>query len=170
MQIPLTEEAKRKTAFITQDETGQFECAMFALMNAPFYFNKLMKKIFGPYGRNLALTYFDDISIHVKSWSDMLEKIEKVLELLSNAGLTLNLKKCEFAMLVVEYLGFVVSGGNICPGRRKLQAILDFPVPSNTLEIRMFLGVASSFRRFVPNFAKIVSLLVGLLKAGRSFQ
>ena len=35
-QMPLTESAKEKTAFITPDETGQFEQAMFGLMNAPF--------------------------------------------------------------------------------------------------------------------------------------
>ena len=57
IQIPLSENAKQKTAFITQDETGQFERAIFRLMNAPFYFNKLMKIIFGPYGNSLALTY-----------------------------------------------------------------------------------------------------------------
>lgn len=56
MQIPLTENAKRKTAFITPDGTGQFERAMFGLMNAPFYFAKQMKIIFGPYGPKLALT------------------------------------------------------------------------------------------------------------------
>ena len=33
LQIPLTDEAKRKTAFITPDETGQFEHASFGLMN-----------------------------------------------------------------------------------------------------------------------------------------
>ena len=75
MQIPLTENAKQKTSFITQDETGQFERAMFGLINAPFYFNKLMKIIFGPYGNSLELTYFDDILIHAKSWKEMLEKI-----------------------------------------------------------------------------------------------
>lgn len=58
IQMPLTEEAKSKTALIAQDETGQFECIMFGLTNAPFYFNKLMKKIFGPFGNELALTYF----------------------------------------------------------------------------------------------------------------
>lgn len=74
LQIPLTERAKEKTGFITQDETGQFERAIFGLMNAPFYFAKLMKIIFGPYGNKLALTYFDDILVHAKSWEELLVK------------------------------------------------------------------------------------------------
>lgn len=98
LQIPLTDAAKEKTAFITQDETGQFERAMFGLMNAPFYFAKLMKIIFGPYGNQLAITYFDDILVHARSWEELITKIEKVLVLLRDAGLTLNIKKCKFGL------------------------------------------------------------------------
>ena len=38
LQVPLSEKAKAKTAFITPDDTGQLERAIFGLMNAPFYF------------------------------------------------------------------------------------------------------------------------------------
>ncbi|XP_043472429.1 uncharacterized protein LOC122505073 [Leptopilina heterotoma] len=113
LQMPLTEEAKEKTAFITQDETGQFERAIFGLMNAPFYFAKLMKIIFGPYGNDLAITYFDDILVHAKSFEELLIKIEKILILLKNAGLTLNLKKCRFGLEAVEYLGFTIGKGGM---------------------------------------------------------
>ena len=80
----------------------------------------------------------------------MLEKMEKVLKLLSDAGLTLNLKKCQFVITEVEFLGYTVSEKGIQPGRRKLQAILDFPIPTNVQGVRMFIGLASFFRRFTP--------------------
>lgn len=92
LQIPLSERGKEKTAFITPEEAGQFERSMFDLMSAPFYFAKLMKMVFGPFGHKLALTYFDDILIHARSWEELLSKLEKVLNLLKDAGLTLNLK------------------------------------------------------------------------------
>ena len=40
LQVPLTEEAMPKTAFITPDETGEFTRVMFGLMKAPFFFMK----------------------------------------------------------------------------------------------------------------------------------
>ena len=40
LQIPLTQSAKEKTAFITQDTTGQFERAMLRLTNAPKTFRE----------------------------------------------------------------------------------------------------------------------------------
>ena len=55
LQIPLTERAKEKTAYITPDETGQFERAMFGLTNAPFYFNKLMEKVSGEYQSKIVI-------------------------------------------------------------------------------------------------------------------
>ena len=77
MQIPLTEEAKKMTAFITPYGTGQFERAMFGLMKAPFYFAKLMKKIFDNYS-NIALICFDDMLIFSRSWEELIEKLRKM--------------------------------------------------------------------------------------------
>lgn len=44
--VPLIEETKEKTAFVTPDDSAQFEYAMFGPMNAPFYLEKIMKSIF----------------------------------------------------------------------------------------------------------------------------
>lgn len=119
LQIPLTEQAKEKTAFITQDETGQFERAIFGLMNAPFYFAKLMKIIFGPYGKSLALNYFDDILVYARSWEELIQKLEQILSLLENAGLTLNVKKCRFGLESIDYLGYRIGNGGMSPGKTK---------------------------------------------------
>lgn len=40
-QVPLTEAAKEKTAFITPSESGQFNRMMFGLINAPYEFSLL---------------------------------------------------------------------------------------------------------------------------------
>ena len=92
LHMKLTPEPKAKTAFITPDETGQCERAMFGLMNAPFYFAELMRKVLG-HDAKLAVHYFDNIYIYAKSWRELIEKFVKILKLLKNAGLTLNPKK-----------------------------------------------------------------------------
>ena len=160
LQIPLTEQAKEKTAFITQDETDQFERAIFGLMNAPFYFAKLMKKVFGPYGNNLALHYFDDILVYARNWEELLQKIEKILSLLEDPGLTLNIKKFRFGLESVEYLGYRIGNGGMSPGDKKVRAILEFPTPKNAADARSFHGVASFFRRFIPGFAGLCAPII----------
>lgn len=44
LQIPLSEEAKPKTAIITPDKTAEFTRMVFGLMNGPAYFSKAMKR------------------------------------------------------------------------------------------------------------------------------
>ena len=162
LQMPLTERAKEKTAFITPDDTGQFERAIFGLMNAPFYFTKLIKKVFGQYGNKLALNFFDDFLVYAKTWEDFLEKLELVLKLMKDAGLTLNLNKCKFALEQVDYLGLSIGRNGISPGERKVRAILEFPTPVNVHDARRFHGMASFFRRFIPKFAHIKAPIIRL--------
>ncbi|KMQ81998.1 polyprotein of retroviral, partial [Lasius niger] len=97
LQIPLTEEAKLKTAFITADETGQFERMIFGLANAPAEFQRLMYRALGTLVNKDVLCYLDDILIPAKNWEEMMTKLTKVFEALRLANLTLKLARCEFA-------------------------------------------------------------------------
>ena len=60
-------------------------------------------------------------------------------------------KKCMFAQLFVEYLGHIVSATGIS---KKGQAI-----PKDVRVLRSFLGLASYYRRFVPNFSRVAGPL-----------
>ena len=70
----------------------------------------------------------------------------------------------------VLYLGHLVSVDGICPNLEKIRAVVDFPVPTNVKTVREFLGMASYYRRFIPNFAKIANPLHMLSRQDVSFQ
>lgn len=93
-----------------------------------------------------------------------MSQLENVLVLLSTAGLTLKLSKCVFFKESVDYLGFEISREGITPGSRKLEAVKNFPIPSNLHTVRQFLGLASFFRRFVKDFSILAKPLTHLLK------
>lgn len=123
LQVPLSEEAAEKTAFITPDETGEFTRCIFGLMNAPFYFSKLMEKVLGKYRNTLVIFFLDDILIFAKNWEELMSKLKIIIETLKEAGLTLNLEKCVFGVEKVEYLGFILTSAGIKPGEQKVNAI-----------------------------------------------
>ncbi len=170
LQIPLTEEAKSKTAFITPDETGQFERMIFGLTNAPAEFQRLMYHALGPLYNKDVLCYLDDILIPAKTWEEMIKKLTEVFESLRSSNLTLKLPKCEFGKQEVEYLGFIINKDGIMPGSRKVEAISKFPRPKNIHDVRRFLGLTSFFRRFILNYAFKARYLTQLTKKNETFK
>nr|XP_054760876.1 uncharacterized protein LOC129267163 [Lytechinus pictus] len=73
--------------------------------------------------------------------------------------------KSEFAKAKVTYLGHVVGQWQVLPREAKIQAILDFPIPTTKKELLRFLGMSGFYRKFVPNYSTVVSPLTNLLKA-----
>ncbi|GFT15618.1 hypothetical protein TNCV_4985531 [Trichonephila clavipes] len=76
-----------------------------------------------------ALPYLVDVAIFSENWDDHISHIDKVLERIRDARLTIKLAKCKFAQDSVKYLGHVVGLGKRSPAQLKVQTILDFPVP-----------------------------------------
>lgn len=164
LQVPLTESAKEKTAFVTPNESGQFERMVFGLINAPYEFSRLMQKIMSPLRDKVAMWYLDDILIPSTTSDDMFKRLKQVLEVLKEAKLTLKLSKCYFAYSEVVYLGYTLSADGVRPGEQKVQAIQQYPRPRNKHEVRRFLGLCGFFRRFIPHYSDIARPISELLK------
>lgn len=58
MQIPLDEESKKKTAFITEDDTGQFERMPFGVKNGPVKFQRTMNEVLAELLYDVVLCFF----------------------------------------------------------------------------------------------------------------
>ena len=64
----------------------------------------------------------------------------------------------------VTYLGHIVSQREIKPDPAKVKAIAEYPQPRDVKELRLFIGLASYYRRFLKNFSQIASSLNRLLE------
>jgi len=59
-----------------------------------------------------------------------------------------------------------VSTEDISTDPRKIQAIMDWPTPTNVKELRSFLGLAGYYRKFIQGYALLGKPLTQLLKKG----
>lgn len=62
----------------------------------------------------------------------------------------------------VEYLGFVISSGELKPNPCKVKALQNAPKPSTVKQVRQLIGLATYFRQFIPNFSKLMKPLYQL--------
>lgn len=156
-QIPLDEDIKDITTFSCKFGTYRFEVMPFGLINAPPTFQRMMNELLGDLG--FVRAYLDDVVIFSRTMTEHLGHVQVVLERISRANLKLKIKKCSFAQNSLKLLGHIVSEAGIKVDPQKTKQVADAPEPTSKTELRSFLGLASYYRRFIKDFAKIASCL-----------
>ena len=108
-QVEMTEEAKQKSAFITEGGLYQFKAMLFGLCGALARFEHLMEKVLAGLQWQIYLVYLDDVIVYSKEVATHLIRLHEVFQNLKEVGLTLKPKKCHLLKKQVLYLGHVVS-------------------------------------------------------------
>ncbi len=160
-QIRLLESDVAKTAFKTPFGLYEFRVMPFGLTNAPAVFMAHMNDIL--HHLPFCVVYLDDILIYSKTPEQHVDHVRQVLEVLEQHHYLLKLKKCDFFKKELLYLGHVISSDGIRPDPKKVQAILNYPVPETVHQLRSFMGLVNWFHKSLQDLAKLASPLTDLL-------
>ena len=163
-QIPMAEQDKEKTTFVTSSGTYSFNVMPFGLTNAPATFQRTMNTILEPFINKFAFVYLDDILVFSKTKEEHIKHLEIIFDALEKHNFKLNHKKCKFLEREVNFLGFHISQEGISTQVQKIKAINRISVPASKEELRRFLGMVSFYRRFIKDFTKLALPLLSLLK------
>lgn len=169
-QIPVAAEDRDKTTFSCHAGTYRYKRMPFGLATAPATFQRTLDMVLSKFNWRTCLVYLDDVIIFSEDVESHFVHVDRILSALQHAGVSLNLKKCEFFTNTVKYLGPIIRPGTLSIDETKVVALTKAQHPRNHTELRSFLGFCNVYRRFVQNYSQIAAPLNALLKKGIPLQ
>jgi hypothetical protein len=168
-QVRVKEEDISKTAFRTR--YGHYELLVmpFGLTNAPTVFMDTMNKGFHDYFDQFTIVFIDNILIYSRTLEEHDEHLPKALERLRREKLYAKLKKCEFWLDSVSFLGQMISYERVAVDSEKVKAVVEWTRPTSVFEIRSFLGLAGYYRCFNKSFSKLSGPLTAFTRKNARF-
>ncbi|GKA20795.1 putative reverse transcriptase domain-containing protein [Tanacetum coccineum] len=129
------------TAFRTRYGHFEFTVMPFGLTNAPAIFMDLINRVCWPYLDMFVIVFIDDILTYSKTQEQH-----------------------------VEHLRHVINGNGIHVDPSKIEAVKNWKAPRTPTEVRLFLGLAGYYGRFIEEFFKIAKSLTILTQKSKSFD
>ena len=144
-------------AFICFCGIYQYCRLSFGPKRAPSYFQQMMSSVV-----LIGLLYFicemylDDCIVHAKGEDQFIERLDKVLTRFKEHNITLKPSKCKFGMSNVEYCGKEISKEGLTMSMKKVQSVLNFPMPTTAGEMKQFVGLVNYFHDYVEHHSDIM--------------
>ena len=89
--------------------------------------------------------YLDDSLIYSRNLEDHVKQVREVLKRLIDAGLQIDIDKCEFHTRKTKYLRLVITPGGIEMDQEKVSAIASWLPPMNRKQLQRFLRFANFY-------------------------
>ena len=137
---------------------------LFGLTNVPTAFMDLMNLVFQSYLDRFVIVFINDIVVYSGSSEEHSEHLRIVLQTLRERQLYAKLRKCQFWLDRVEFLGHVILVEGVSVDPQKIEAVVNWKPPNNVSEVRSFLGLARYYRKFVEGFSKIATPLTKMTR------
>lgn len=170
-QVKLNEDSVHRTAFVTPEGHFEYLKMPYGLANAPVVYQRIISDTLRPFiDAGQVLVYVDDVMLISDTVMAGLSLLDSVLETLTKAGFSINLRKCAFLTTEVEYLGRTIGKGQVRPSVHKINALVRSPVPGTVKQVRQFLGLAGYFRRYIPGYSTKVAPIAFLTRKDVKFN
>ena len=158
-QIPVSEESRSLTTFITPFGRYAFNKLPFGISSSPEHFQRRMSQILA--GQDGPLCHMDDVLIFGHTQQEHDRRLHSALSKIQKAGLTLNVDKCEFNKSEISFLGHVINHQGISPTPGRLMLAYQWT--------RRFMGMVNQLGKFSAKIAKLSQPLRELLGSKRAW-
>ena len=162
--LRIQREDEWKTMFRTCYNYFKYMIMSFDLINASVIFQTYINKILTELLNNFYIDYLNDILIFFVKKTDHIDHVKQILERLRKFKLYASLKKCEFFIIKVNFLEFVIFIENVLMNSSKVDIIKTWFRSKMYWEIQVFLRFINFYRHFIHYYFQIAKSLTELLR------
>ena len=148
--LVLHPDSRKYTAFSANSKQYEWLRLPMGLRISPSCFQRIMMRICGDLLNSSCQIYLDDLLVYSKTQNDHLRTLQTVFERFGRAGMLLNPEKCEFARTELNYVGYTINQKGWKPQQRNIDAVKNFPTPTNKTAARSFSGMCTFYTAAVP--------------------
>ncbi|KAK3747895.1 hypothetical protein QZH41_001360 [Actinostola sp. cb2023] len=167
-QMLLDDDSKQNVTINTHQGLYRYNRLPYGVSSTPGIFQRTMETLLQ--GIPCVGVFLDNILITGRTEEEHLRNINETLKRLSEAGLRLKTKKCNFMKASLECLGYRVDAEGFHPVEAKVKAVKDAPTPKNVSELKSFLGMINCYGKFLPNLASTLEPLHVLLRQNHTWK
>ena len=153
-QLAIHEECRKYTAFATFNGIYEWTRVPMGLKGAGSYFQMMMAtEVLNGLVGEICEIYIDDIIIYADDETQLLDRLEIILQRLEEFNIKLNPTKADIGASEIEYVGRILDehGGVRMSDERKEQ-LFAFQLPETHQLLKRFIGMAGFFRPHIKNF------------------
>ena len=108
--------------------------------------------------------FIDDVMIATETEEGHDEIVEEVLKRLEENDLFVKPEKYVWKIREVGFLGVIIGEDRVRIEKKKVQRVIEWPVPKSVKDMQKFLGLANYYRQFVKDFVNIARLLHEMIR------
>jgi hypothetical protein len=162
----LDEESQEFCTIVTPFGVYRYQRLPMGVSQSPDIAQEIIEKVLEPLMDKIE-AYIDDIAAFSNDWEAHKLLLRELLGLLQDAGFTINPLKCEWCVQETDFLGYWITPSGLKPWAKKIQAILDLQPPTNTKQLRSFLGMVGFYRDMWPCRSETLAPLTDLTGKAR---
>ena len=138
---------KWKAAFLMSKGSFEPTVMFFGLTNSPAMFQAMINNLL----RDLVVeekvaVFIDDVMVATEIEEGHNEIVEEVLRRLEKNDLFVKPEKCVWKAREVGFLGVIIGKDGVRMERKKVQGVVEWPVPKSVKDVQKLLGLANYYR------------------------
>ncbi len=171
-KIQIAAEDKWKTAFCMRYRLYEWMMTSFELVNVSSIFQRYINWALQNFLNKFCSAYVNNILIFT---DELLHQhrnhVWKILLWLWEAGLQIDIDKCEFEFKSIKYLEFILKvKKSIQMNPQKMKTIMNWQVFKSVKSVQSFIDFANFYWNFIKNFSDLIMLMMTLIQKNTSFK